>query len=335
MRIDVAIMDTALANVPAKIAKLAELGVSGVFTAEGPHDPFAALFLATTAENSLDLMTNAAIAFPRNPIHLAHTAFDLQALSGGRFRLGIAPQVGPHISRRFGLEWSKPVARMEDFIAALKAIFATWSTGAPLKHEGPFYKHTLMTPMFTPPQSSFPPPPIVLGALGPQMTELAGKAADGLTTLPFMSKTYLEEISAPAFMRGLANSGRSRSDVEVVTGAIVAVASDHEELEKAIFATKGLLGFYASTKAYRPVLESIGEAHRYPEFAELARAMAFTELAEKVSDKMLSELAVVGSPKEVAAELQQRFGWYADRLAVFFPHAASDQDLAALCLAFG
>ncbi|MCX6512209.1 MAG: LLM class F420-dependent oxidoreductase, partial [Actinobacteria bacterium] len=98
-------------------------------------------------------------------------------------------------------------------------------------------------------------------------------------------------------------------------------------------ATKGLLGFSASTKAYRPVLESIGEGHRYPEFAELARAMAFTELAEKVSDKMLSQLAVVGRPQEVATELQQRFAWYADRLAIFFPYAASDQDLAELCQA--
>ena len=52
---------------------------------------FAPLTLAATV-GGLDLMTNVAIAFPRNPIHLAHQANDHQLLSGGRFFLGGAPR---------------------------------------------------------------------------------------------------------------------------------------------------------------------------------------------------------------------------------------------------
>jgi hypothetical protein len=40
-------------------------GASGVFTFEGPHDAFTPLVLAATV-GGLDLMTNVAIAFPRN-----------------------------------------------------------------------------------------------------------------------------------------------------------------------------------------------------------------------------------------------------------------------------
>lgn len=50
---------------------LQDAGASGVFTFEGPHDVFAPLTLAATV-GGLDLMTNVAIAFPRNPIQLAH-----------------------------------------------------------------------------------------------------------------------------------------------------------------------------------------------------------------------------------------------------------------------
>ena len=64
---------------------LREAGASGVFTFEGPHDVFTPLALAAAVED-LDLMTNVAIAFPRNPIHLAHQANDLQLLTKGRGR---------------------------------------------------------------------------------------------------------------------------------------------------------------------------------------------------------------------------------------------------------
>ena len=48
------------------------------------------------------MWSNVAIALPRNPIHLAHTARDLQTLSGGRFALGLGTQIRTHVERRFG-----------------------------------------------------------------------------------------------------------------------------------------------------------------------------------------------------------------------------------------
>lgn len=100
-----------------------------MFTFEGPHDVFTPLTLASTV-GGLDLMTNVAIAFPRNPIHLAHQAIDHQLLSQGRFVLGLGTQIRTQIEKRFGADFDRPVDRMVELIAALRAIFATWSTGS-------------------------------------------------------------------------------------------------------------------------------------------------------------------------------------------------------------
>ena len=79
------------AQTAARAEALAATGVDGLFTFEGPHDPFFPLVLA--AGTGCDLYTNVAIAFPRSPMHLAHQAWDLAALSDGRFALGLGTQV--------------------------------------------------------------------------------------------------------------------------------------------------------------------------------------------------------------------------------------------------
>ncbi|PWQ88788.1 LLM class F420-dependent oxidoreductase, partial [Enterococcus faecium] len=85
---------------------LRDAGADGVFTFEGPHDVFTPLTLATTV-GGLDLMTNVAIAFPRNPIHLAHQAVDHQLLSGGRFHLGLGTQIRTQIEKRYGADFDQ------------------------------------------------------------------------------------------------------------------------------------------------------------------------------------------------------------------------------------
>ena len=81
-------------------------------------------------------MTNVAMAFPRSPMHLANAAYDLQLMSQGRFRLGLGTQIKPHIERRYGSTWSRPVARMREIVLAIKAIFDCWEGVAPLDFRG-------------------------------------------------------------------------------------------------------------------------------------------------------------------------------------------------------
>jgi alkanesulfonate monooxygenase SsuD/methylene tetrahydromethanopterin reductase-like flavin-dependent oxidoreductase (luciferase family) len=76
----------------------------------------------------------------------AATSWDLAQTSGGRFILGLGTQVRAHITRRFSTEWGSPGPRLRDYIASLRAIWDTWQNGTPLRHEGEFYRFSLMTP---------------------------------------------------------------------------------------------------------------------------------------------------------------------------------------------
>ena len=275
---------------------LREAGAAGVFTFEGPHDVFAPLTLASTV-GGLDLMTNVAIAFPRNPIQLAHQAYDHQTLSGGRFTLGLGTQIRTQIEKRYGASFDQPVARMRELVEALRAIFATWQSGERLDFRGEFYRHTLMTPTFNPGPNPFGPPPIYVGALGPRLTRATAEVADGLLVMPFGSTTFLREATMPAVREGLAAAGRS--DFAVVPEVIVSAGEDHE-------ATRRLLAFYGSTPAYRPVLDIHGWGDLQPELHSLSKQGRWAEMGGLITDEVLGTIAACGTPKQIAEHIRQR-----------------------------
>ena len=318
--------------------RLAEIGFDGAFTFEGQHDVFFPLVTAAVAGVDLDLMTNVAIALPRSPIHLAHSAWDLQALSKGRFQLGIGSQIKTHIERRYGGSWTKPIGQMREWVQALHAIFASWETGDRLDFRGQHTTHTLMTPNFTPGPNPYGPPPILLGALGPQMTKLSGEVADGLLVMPFNSRRHLVERTLPAVDAGLAAAGRpARGSTDdrfaMICEVIVACGRNEEELEGAAMGARRLLSFYGSTPSYRPVLEVEGWGDLQPELNTLSKQGQWAEMATAIDDTMLATLAVHGSPAECAAQILERYGDVATRLAFYQPYSATPDTTSELLAA--
>lgn len=298
--------------------ELAGSGVAGLFTFEGPHDVFLPLAVAAGAV-ATDLMTNVAIAIPRSPMHLAHTAYDLQLLSRGRFRLGLGSQIRPHIERRYGATWSRPAARMRETVLAVKAILRSWQDGTPLDFRGEFTQHTLMPPTFVPGPNRYGVPPVLLGALGPVMTRTAAEVADGLLVMPFHSHRHFRERTLPAVDEGLARAGRTRADLAILPQAIVAMGRTDEEFAAATAGVRGLLAFYGSTPAYLPVLEVEGWAEVQPELNRLSKQGDWAAMTGLVTDEMLETLAVRGTPEECAAEIERRFGDVAERVCCYFP----------------
>ena len=271
-----------------------------------------------------------AIAFPRNPIHLAHTARDLQQLSSGRFTLGLGTQIRTHVERRFGTEFDHPVDRLADLVAALRAVFAAWETGEPLEYRGPFRSHTLMTPMFSPGPSEWGPPPIHLGALGPRMTEMTASQADGLLVMPFTSRRFFEGHTLPSIERGLGRRREGLAPLEVVPELIVCTGRDEAELAVADAGCRALLGFYGSTPAYRPVLEAEGQGELQPLLRDMTRDGRWDEMAALVGDDLLARIAVRGTPAQVAAQVAERYSAHARRVAVYLPYGAGDDLLGEL-----
>jgi probable F420-dependent oxidoreductase len=312
----------------ARAEELAATGIDGVFTFEGPHDVFFPLVAA--AATGCDLYTNVAIAFPRSPMHLAHQAWDLSTMSGGRFSLGLGTQVKAHIERRYGSTWSAPVDRMGEWMDALRAIWARWQDGTPLAYEGQHTRHTLMTPAFDPGPLPGGPPPIWLGALGPKMVALATRAADGILVHPFTSDRHLAELTRPRIEAGLADAGRTPDQLTVVGQAILACTSDPAKQADLDVAARWMLGFYGSTPAYAPVLETEGKGHLHPELRRLSREGRWEEMAAMIDDDLLDAVVLRGDPAVVAARLEQRFAGFADRVALSTPGGIADEDLAAL-----
>ena len=332
MKIDVQ-LDGPPEHASERARELVGLGVSGLFTFEGKHDVFLPLVSAAAAVDT-DLMTNIAVALPRSPLHLAHTAYDLHTLSRGRFRLGLGSQIKPHIEKRYGAQWSRPAARMRETVLAIKAIFDAWEGNSRLHFEGEFSRHTLMTPTFNPGPNAYGPPPICLGALGPIMTRTAAEVADGLLVMPFNSVRHFRERTMPAIAEGLARGGRSDEDLAIYPQVIVGVGRTPEELVAASYGVRSLLGFYGSTPAYRPVLEVEGWADAQPELNALSKRGGYAAMTDLIDDTMLATLAVHGTPEECAAEIIARFGDHADRVCCYFPgYPVDNQHIADLVTA--
>ena len=308
---------------------LKSAGAAGVFTFEGPHDVFAPLTLASGVAG-LDLMTNVAIAFPRNPIQLAHQAYDHQLLSGGRFTLGLGTQIRTQIEKRYGASFDRPVARMRELVGALRAIFAAWQAGERLDFRGEFYRHTLMTPTFNPGPNPFGPPPIYLGALGPRLTRAAAEVADGLLVMPFSSTRFLREATMPAVREGLAG----RTGFAVVPEVIVSAGQDPGDHE----ATRRLLAFYGSTPAYRPVLDVHGWGDLQPQLHGLSKQGQWAEMGSLITDEILHTIAACGTPRQIADHIRARIGataGLADTVCLYQPGPIAAETLAAIVDALG
>ncbi len=284
-----------------RAAELEGTGVDGVFTFENAHDVFFPL-VAAAPVCSLDLMTNVAIAFPRSPMHLANAAYDLQMLSGGRFRLGLGSQIRTHIERRYGATWGKPVEHMREVVLATKAILGGWQNAEKIEFRGEYTTHTLMTPVFDPGPNPHGIAKVLVGALGPRMNRMAAEVADGVLVMPFNTERHMRERTMPAIESGLVAGARDRVDIEVVAEVIVAMGRDEQELAAAD-AARFIVAFYGSTPAYRPVLEVEGQEELQPELNTLSKQGKWLEMVSLVDDDLFRRIAVYGSPEECAAAI--------------------------------
>src|SRR4051812_8125653 len=93
---------------------------------ETKNDSLLSCAVAVERTERVDVGTSIAVAFARNPMTLAVQANDLQALSGGRFAIGLGSQIKPHITKRYSMEWSHPAPRMREFVQAMRAIWKAW-----------------------------------------------------------------------------------------------------------------------------------------------------------------------------------------------------------------
>ena len=312
-------------GIAAQAIKAEETGYDGVWSAETNHDPFLPIAVGATATEKLEFGTGIAVAFARNPMTLAVLANDLQLLSKGRFMLGMGSQIKPHITKRFSMPWSHPAPRMRELILAIRAIWKTWETGEPLAFRGEFYTHTLMTPFFNPGPNPYGNPKMLLAAVGELMTEVAGEVGDGFLVHGFSTERYLREVSLPALERGAVKADKKRADLTVSYPGFVVTGPDDKSMAAAAKGVREQIAFYASTPAYRPVLELHGWGDLQPELNTLSKRGEWEKMGELIDDGILNAFAVVAPLDRVAAEVQKRFDGLVDRFSFYAPYKADPE----------
>lgn len=319
-------LDGATLDQVGEMARRAEsAGAGAVWVGEVNNDPFLPMLSAALSTSTLQVGTSVAIAFARSPMTVAMSAYELQAVSRGRFVLGLGTQVRGHVTRRFGMPWSSPAARMADYVGALQAIWRAWLEEEALDYEGQFYQFSLMPPMFRPRAHEFGPPKVMIAGVGPRLVRIAAEVGDGLFIHPFTSPEYFGQQIEPMVTEGLSASGRTRNQVVVAAALLTATGPDAEAIERAADAARRQIAFYASTPAYTPVLAAHGWEALQGELASLVREGRWESLGEVIPDEVLRTFALVGSPHEVGEQLVGRWAGTLDRASLVAPTKV-DQD---------
>jgi probable F420-dependent oxidoreductase len=297
-------------TVTENVAVAERVGVDGVWTSELAHDPFLPLAMVADRSDKVSIGTCVAISFARSPWATAQVAWDLHQMSGQRFVLGLGTQVKAHIQRRFGGQWRAPAPYMRDYVSALRAIWGHWTDGGPLEFESGTFKLDLTAPLFHAEKGGVGPPVYIAG-VNRLMCRAAGQVADGFIVHGFNSTTYLSERVMPELLRD-----RDRGSLTVVVPVLMGTSGDPAKLDRAREEARRQVAFYASTPAYRIILESHGLGMLGEKLSALAREQKWAEMTAAIGDDVLDLYAICGTPEEVGAQMVRQYVGLADELLV-------------------
>jgi len=318
MKLDLLLVGCPLERAAETARRAEAAGFDGVWVTEVTNDPFLTMAVGLEATSRLEMGTAIALAFVRSPMVTALSSWELQRASGGRFRLGLGPQVKAHNERRFSVPFEKPAARLAEQVRALRAIWAAFAGEAPLDFHGEFYRFDLLTEFFNPGPIDVPPPPVYLAAVNPFSFRMAGEVADGVHVHPLHTVRYLTEVAYPALDEGLARAGRSRADVDI-SAQVMVIAGEGEERRRMEEAVRAQLAFYGSTRTYRAPLELAGHGDLNARLHELMAAGDRAGLLAAVPDELVDEFAVRGDTwEDVAALARKRYDGLVDRISLYF-----------------
>jgi probable F420-dependent oxidoreductase len=321
MKFDAVIHTDDLKIIPDLAQRIEAMGFDGLWTSEVAHSPYFPLVLAGNVTQRISMGTAIAVAFARSPTITAYEAWDLARLTNGRFILGLGTQIKAHITRRFGMTWDQPGARLREYILALRALWQTFQENTPLNFRGEYYKLTYLPPFFQPPPVEYPHIPIFIAGVQQVMCQLAGELCEGFHVHPLHTIDYLRNFTLPNIEKGLEKAGRQRQDIELMCPVFV-VTSEEEKI-----LVKSQIAFYASTPNYRGVLETHGLGEIQDRLALMTRRGQWNDMHQLISDDLLNRVAVVAPPDEIAAAVKERYTGLLDRVSYYFPYVPGERDV--------
>jgi F420-dependent oxidoreductase-like protein len=289
LRAGLAIRSPHSAETLAAILRAEERGLPMVWSTVGGTNPDAVtLFAAALAKTSkIGVGTAIVPTYPRHPVALASQALVLEGLAPGRFRLGLGPSHRPTIEGMFGLTMNKPLEHLREYLTVIRGLL--WD-GA-VDFSGTHFQVKAELPAGVQP----PKTPLPISALRAGAFRLAGEISDGALSW-VCPVPYLINTAKPAMLEGARAANRPAPPL--IGHVPVAMSTDREAVRAA---ARPQLANYARLPFYRGMFEDAG----FPIGPDTT-----------MSDALLDELVVSGSPDEVAARLHQIQGAGVDELLV-------------------
>jgi probable F420-dependent oxidoreductase len=317
MKIGIAVGGS-LADVAGLARGAEKAGLESVWVAELDRSAFVQASAAIASTSTIGVGTAVALAFPRSPTVTAMTAWDLDELSGDRFMLGLGPQVKRVLEARFSVRVDKPAPQMREYVRAIRTVWAA-NRGEKVRFDGEAYRITLPT-FHGPARPERRDTPVMLAAVGPVLSRVAGEVADGLLGHPLASPCYLREAVAPRIAAGLAAAGRAADACPVSAMPLVSIGEDPDEARRA---ARLQIAFYATTPSYKAIL-ALHDRAALPR--DLRRAFVEGDrrrMADLVDDELLDAIAIAGRPDEALDRLAAWSG-IADRVILGVPWYGMD-----------
>lgn len=311
-------------------ARAEAIGFNGLHVPDAIHDGLLLSAMALNATKKLIVGTGVLLAFPRSPMTVAIASWDLQRMSNGRFELGLGTQVKANIEQRYSSRWDSPVPQLREYVQSLKAIFHSFQTGERLNFQGEHYSFTKLQPFFNPGPIDHPNIPILCGAVGPDMTRMVGKIADGMITHPTNTPPeYIREVCLPRLQGGFDLANRNSDGFKFILGPLSATGRNDEVVAAEWEKQRNLLGFLYSTPAYWPSLELFGWQDKGQQLLDMTRSGEWQKMPEIVTDEMLAKFVPRGTYETIANEYRERYAGLTRRITFPMPENEADDELAA------
>ena len=293
------------------------LGYDILHIPETIHDSMAVALLALEHTTTLRVQTSLTLAFPRSPMLLALQAWDLSQMSSGRFDLGLATQIKQNIEGRFGIPWSSPIRKMNDYVAAVKIAWNSFATGDPFIVDTEHYRMNRLQPFFNPGPLPHDGPQLLLGGVNDQAIRLAGEVADWFVTHPTNSHPrFLRDRAMPRLAEGMSTSRREADDVQVAIAIPYITGPNQASVDQSREAQRAVLGFLYSTPAYRRTLELFGWDDLGARLQAMTRSGDWSQLGILMTDEVLDALIPSGTWNQLPSVISDWFGGLVDAVLI-------------------
>jgi F420-dependent oxidoreductase-like protein len=283
------------------------LGFAAVWSAEAyGSDTVSMLAWIAGQTRQIDLGAAVMQIPARTPAMTAMTAATLDALSGGRFRLGLGVS-GPQVSEGWhGVRFAKPLQRTREYVEIVKMAIAR----QPVSYQGEHYTLPLPGGAGKALRLGFHPPreavPVYLAAVGPKNLELAGEIADGWLAIffaPDAAGEYLQHIERGRAKHGLGLTGFDVApSVPVVTGDNLAWCADVIRPYAALYV--GGMGS-REQNFYNQLAVRMGYAEAARTVQDLYLSGKKVEAAEAVPQEFIERTSMLGNKIQIVERIKQ------------------------------